>query len=48
MYRPKMESRPYEFLFHLYPLWASLVTQLVKNLPAMQKTVQHRRYWFDP
>ena len=34
-----------------YPLeysWASLVTQLVKNLPAMQKTWVRSLGWEDP
>ena len=34
-----------------YPLqysWASLVAQLVKNLPAMQETWVHSLGWEDP
>ena len=32
----------------IYPLWASLITQLVKNLPAMQETPVQFLGWEDP
>ena len=34
-----------EVLYHLYYHWASLVAQLVKNLPAMQETVVQFMGW---
>ena len=34
---PTMEPLPF-FTIHLCSTWASLVAQLVKNLPAMQET----------
>ena len=34
--------------YHVWLLWASLVAQLVKNLPAMQETLVRFLGWEDP
>ena len=37
-----------DFLAPVYCCWASLVAQMVKNLPAMQETCVHSLGWEDP
>ena len=36
------------FKHHPFPIWASLVAQLVKNLPAMLETWVQSLVWEDP
>ena len=35
-------------IYYYYLLWASLVAQMVKNLPAMQETSVRSLGWKDP
>ena len=37
-----------EILKYYVVYWASLVSQLIKNLPAMQETLVHFLGWEDP
>ena len=43
-----MNKRGFTFLFSWVSYWASLVTQLVKNLPAMKETWVHSLGCEDP
>ena len=49
---PKFSKMPSSFSFNLldshFPLWASLIAQLVKNLPAVQETQVWSLGWEDP
>ena len=41
--------QPTVFLLNIvYLSWASLIAQLVKNLPALQETLVRFLYWEDP
>ena len=45
---PMILLLPWKERAHDYDVWASLVAQLVKNLPAMRETWVHSLGWEDP
>ena len=45
---PRIEPRSLAFKVVSLPFWASLIAQLVKNLPAMQEKLVRFLGWGDP